>query len=136
MEINRILTFNYNRKTNTSALILDTSALKTLPESAFIKNKVTVEQVEETKEKEMASKLVGKSSNKKETALKRLPKAIIIGVKKSGTATLHIVLNLHPNVVVSDHNTYFFFNLKNFNRGLKYYKSLMPKSYQDQVSIF
>ena len=56
---------------------------------------------------------------------KRLPDAIIIGVKKCGTTTLGQFLNHHPNIAATGEISYFE-NYKNYLKGVKYYIKQMP----------
>ena len=51
---------------------------------------------------------------------KRLPQAIIIGVKKAGTRALLEYLRLHPNVKAPGPEPHFFD--KNYDKGLNWYK--------------
>jgi [heparan sulfate]-glucosamine 3-sulfotransferase 3 len=56
--------------------------------------------------------------NKNKT--KRLPNAIIIGVKKAGTRALLEYLRLHPDVKAPGPEPHFFD--KNYNKGLNWYR--------------
>lgn len=58
------------------------------------------------------------TSNKVQT--KRLPNAIIIGVKKAGTRALLEFLRLHPNVEGTGPEPHFFD--RNYNKGLEWYR--------------
>lgn len=58
---------------------------------------------------------------------KRLPDAIIIGVKKCGTTTLGQFLNYHPNIAATGEIS-FFENYKNYLKGSKYYIKQMPNA--------
>ncbi|WAQ95826.1 HS3SB-like protein [Mya arenaria] len=64
---------------------------------------------------------------------KRLPHALIIGVKKAGTRALLEYLRLHPDVRAPGPETHFFD--KHYDKGLKWYRSLMPETYKDQLTI-
>ena len=65
---------------------------------------------------------------------KRLPDAIIIGVKKCGTTTLGQFLNYHPNIAATGEIS-FFENYKNYLRGPDYYIRQMPYARKDQVVL-
>lgn len=64
---------------------------------------------------------------------KRLPKAIIIGVKKGGTRALLEFLRAHPDVKATGPEPHFFD--KNYEKGLEWYRNLMPKSESSQLTI-
>lgn len=55
-----------------------------------------------------------------EVAMKRLPKAIIIGAKKAGTRALLEFLRLHPNVEGTGPEPHFFD--RNYDKGLQWYR--------------
>ena len=56
---------------------------------------------------------------------KRLPDAVIIGVKKCGTTTLGQFLNHHPSIAATGEIS-FFENYKNYLKGPAYYVKQMP----------
>lgn len=64
---------------------------------------------------------------------KRLPHAIIIGVKKGGTRALLEFLRAHPNVRATGPEPHFFD--KNYEKGLEWYRNLMPQSDSSQLTI-
>lgn len=64
---------------------------------------------------------------------KRLPQAIIIGVKKAGTRALLEYLRLHPDVRAPGPEPHFFD--KNYYKGLKWYRNLMPDTTKGQLTI-
>ena len=63
--------------------------------------------------------------NSKVKLTKRLPDAIIIGVKKCGTTTLGQFLNHHPSIAATGEVSYFE-NYKNYLKGPAYYVKQMP----------
>ena len=63
--------------------------------------------------------------NSKVKLTKRLPDAIIIGVKKCGTTTLGQFLNHHPSIAATGEISYFE-NYKNYLKGPAYYVKQMP----------
>ncbi|XP_060565135.1 heparan sulfate glucosamine 3-O-sulfotransferase 3B1-like [Ruditapes philippinarum] len=69
--------------------------------------------------------------NKNKT--KRLPNAIIIGVKKAGTRALLEYLRLHPDVKAPGPEPHFFD--KNYNKGLNWYRNLMPETSKGQITV-
>jgi len=58
------------------------------------------------------------------------PQLLIMGVKNCGTIPFGRYLKIHPDLVNAG-ETFFF--AKTFNKGLNYYKSLMPNSTEDQI---
>lgn len=64
---------------------------------------------------------------------RRLPQAIIIGVKKGGTRAVLEYLRLHPQVRAAGPEPHFFD--KHYHRGLAWYRMQMPPSRSDQLTI-
>uniref|UniRef100_A0A8C1Y7V9 Sulfotransferase n=1 Tax=Cyprinus carpio TaxID=7962 RepID=A0A8C1Y7V9_CYPCA len=73
----------------------------------------------------------GNSSGKDWTATRRLPDALIIGVKKGGTRALLEFLRLHPDVRALGSEPHFFD--RHYMRGLGWYRSMMPKALNGQI---
>lgn len=69
------------------------------------------------------------------SAARRLPQAIIIGVRKCGTRALLEMLYLHPMVQKASGEVHFFDRDENYNRGLEWYRMKMPHSYPGQITI-
>ncbi|KAL0984026.1 hypothetical protein UPYG_G00136040 [Umbra pygmaea] len=67
------------------------------------------------------------------TATRRLPQALIIGVKKGGTRALLEFLRLHPDIRALGSEPHFFD--RHYARGLNWYRSMMPKALEGQVVI-
>ncbi|XP_061557387.1 heparan sulfate glucosamine 3-O-sulfotransferase 3B1a [Phycodurus eques] len=68
-----------------------------------------------------------------ESASQKLPRAIIIGVKKGGTRALLEFLRLHPDVRAAGAEPHFFD--RNYHKGLDWYRQLMPKSSEGQLTM-
>ncbi|XP_062874031.1 heparan sulfate (glucosamine) 3-O-sulfotransferase 1-like 2 [Trichomycterus rosablanca] len=66
---------------------------------------------------------------------RRLPGAIIIGVRKGGTRALLEMLNLHPNVEVAKAEVHYFNLDENFRKGLDWYRAQMPLTLPGQVTV-
>ncbi|XP_016158116.1 PREDICTED: heparan sulfate glucosamine 3-O-sulfotransferase 3B1-like [Ficedula albicollis] len=64
---------------------------------------------------------------------KRLPQAIIIGVKKGGTRALLEFLRVHPDVRAVGAEPHFFD--RNYERGLAWYRELMPRTLEGQITM-
>ena len=73
-----------------------------------------------------------KESNK---VRKRLPNAIIIGVRKGGTRALLEFLKIHPKIKACPVEVHFFDNSKTYQLGLDWYRQKMPKSQADDITI-
>ncbi|MBN3310796.1 HS3SA sulfotransferase, partial [Amia calva] len=65
------------------------------------------------------------------TAARRLPQALIIGVKKGGTRALLEFLRLHPDIRALGSEPHFFD--RHYGRGLTWYRSMMPKALDGQI---
>ena len=66
---------------------------------------------------------------------KRLPNAIIIGVRKGGTRALLEFLKIHPKIKACPVEVHFFDNGKTYQLGLDWYREKMPKSQADDITI-
>ncbi|XP_059475390.1 heparan sulfate glucosamine 3-O-sulfotransferase 5 [Neocloeon triangulifer] len=66
---------------------------------------------------------------------RRLPHVLIIGVRKCGTRALLEMLNLHPRIQKASGEVHFFDRDENYLKGLEYYRSKMPESYEHQITI-
>uniref|UniRef100_A0A8D0EAK8 Sulfotransferase n=1 Tax=Salvator merianae TaxID=96440 RepID=A0A8D0EAK8_SALMN len=64
---------------------------------------------------------------------KRLPQAVIIGVKKGGTRALLEFLRVHPDVRAAGAEPHFFD--RNYDRGLAWYRDLMPRTLDGQITM-
>ncbi|XP_048870219.1 heparan sulfate (glucosamine) 3-O-sulfotransferase 3-like [Brienomyrus brachyistius] len=65
------------------------------------------------------------------TATRKLPQALIIGVKKGGTRALLEFLRLHPDIRALGSEPHFFD--RHYARGLHWYRSMMPKALDGQI---
>lgn len=68
-------------------------------------------------------------------AERRLPKCIIIGVRKCGTRALLEFLNIHPAVQKASDEVHFFDDDSKYILGLDWYRNQMPYSLPEQVTI-
>ncbi|XP_067403802.1 heparan sulfate glucosamine 3-O-sulfotransferase 3B1-like [Emydura macquarii macquarii] len=64
---------------------------------------------------------------------KKLPQAVIIGVKKGGTRALLEFLRVHPDVRAVGAEPHFFD--RNYERGLAWYRDLMPRTLDGQITM-
>ncbi|XP_018610214.2 heparan sulfate glucosamine 3-O-sulfotransferase 3B1-like [Scleropages formosus] len=64
---------------------------------------------------------------------KKLPQAIIIGVKKGGTRALLEFLRVHPDIRAVGAEPHFFD--RNYHRGLGWYRDLMPRTLEGQITM-
>ncbi|XP_013180468.1 PREDICTED: heparan sulfate glucosamine 3-O-sulfotransferase 5 [Papilio xuthus] len=67
--------------------------------------------------------------------VRRLPQALIIGVRKCGTRALLEMLYLHPMVQKASGEVHFFDRDENYALGLDWYRSKMPLSFKGQITI-
>ncbi|XP_042303482.1 heparan sulfate glucosamine 3-O-sulfotransferase 3A1-like [Sceloporus undulatus] len=63
----------------------------------------------------------------------RLPQALIVGVKKGGTRALLEFLRVHPDVRAAGAEPHFFD--RNYQRGLPWYRELMPRTLDGQITM-
>lgn len=66
-------------------------------------------------------------------ARRRLPQALIIGVKKGGTRALLEFLRLHPDVKAVGPETHFFDRY--YHRGVEWYRNRMPATQAYQITM-
>ncbi|XP_017289793.1 heparan sulfate glucosamine 3-O-sulfotransferase 3A1 [Kryptolebias marmoratus] len=64
---------------------------------------------------------------------KKLPQALIIGVKKGGTRALLEFLRVHPDIRAVGAEPHFFD--RNYDHGLDWYRDLMPKTLEGQITM-
>ncbi|XP_051896956.1 heparan sulfate glucosamine 3-O-sulfotransferase 1-like [Pristis pectinata] len=68
-------------------------------------------------------------------ATRKVPQAIIIGVRKGGTRALLEMINLHPDVVVARAEVHFFDWDENYQKGFDWYREQMPVSLPHQLTV-
>ncbi|XP_030063939.1 heparan sulfate glucosamine 3-O-sulfotransferase 3A1 [Microcaecilia unicolor] len=64
---------------------------------------------------------------------KKLPQAIIIGVKKGGTRALLEFLRVHPDIRAVGAEPHFFD--RNYEKGFDWYRDLMPRTLDGQITM-
>ncbi|XP_072312668.1 heparan sulfate glucosamine 3-O-sulfotransferase 3B1-like [Eucyclogobius newberryi] len=64
---------------------------------------------------------------------KRLPQALIVGVRKGGTRALLEFLRVHPDIRAVGSEPHFFD--RNYGNGLEWYRKLMPKTLEGQITM-
>lgn len=69
----------------------------------------------------------------RQNATKKLPQAIIIGVKKCGTRALLEYLRLHPDMKGTGPEPHFFD--RHYHKGLEWYRNKMPPTIDGQMTI-
>lgn len=65
----------------------------------------------------------------------RLPNALIIGVRKGGTRALLDTLAPHPSVRACPREVHFFDRQENYQLGLNWYRSQMPPSLENHITV-
>lgn len=81
------------------------------------------------------NELVSKERSRAMLQQKRLPNAIIIGVRKGGTRALLEFLKIHPKIKACTVEVHFFDADKNYQLGLDWYQEQMPESQPDDITI-
>ena len=66
---------------------------------------------------------------------RRLPQALIIGVRKCGTRALLEFLDNHSHIQAVHREVHFFDRDENYQQGLDWYRSRMVRSYKGQITI-
>ncbi|XP_051925437.1 heparan sulfate glucosamine 3-O-sulfotransferase 2-like [Hippocampus zosterae] len=64
---------------------------------------------------------------------KKLPDAIIVGVKKGGTRAVLEFIRIHPDVRAAGTETHFFD--RHYGRGLEWYRAAMPRTLEGQLTM-
>ncbi|XP_054615364.1 heparan sulfate glucosamine 3-O-sulfotransferase 2 [Dunckerocampus dactyliophorus] len=73
------------------------------------------------------------SSSAQKFGNKKLPSALIVGVKKGGTRAVLEFIRIHPDVRALGTEPHFFD--RNYDRGLDWYRSLMPRTLDSQITL-
>jgi len=69
----------------------------------------------------------------RQDGVQKLPQALIIGVKKGGTRALLEFLRVHPDIRGPGPEIHFFD--KFYHKGLEWYRSRMPATLEDQMTV-
>ncbi|XP_039205566.1 heparan sulfate glucosamine 3-O-sulfotransferase 2-like [Crotalus tigris] len=75
----------------------------------------------------------GGSGRSKPAVAKRLPHALIVGVKKGGTRAVLEFIRGHPAVRALGTEPHFFD--RHYERGLEWYRHLMPRTLESQITM-
>uniref|UniRef100_A0AC34GIQ5 Sulfotransferase domain-containing protein n=1 Tax=Panagrolaimus sp. ES5 TaxID=591445 RepID=A0AC34GIQ5_9BILA len=66
---------------------------------------------------------------------RRLPDALIIGVRKGGTRALLDAMALHPQIKAARREVHFFDQNETYSQGIEWYRQQMPFSHPGQLTI-
>ncbi|XP_074623946.1 heparan sulfate glucosamine 3-O-sulfotransferase 5-like isoform X2 [Acropora palmata] len=66
---------------------------------------------------------------------RRLPNALVVGVRKGGTRAVLDFLCRHPSVKACPREVHFFDRQENYKRGLDWYREQMPLSFPNEITI-
>uniref|UniRef100_A0A914PI17 Sulfotransferase domain-containing protein n=1 Tax=Panagrolaimus davidi TaxID=227884 RepID=A0A914PI17_9BILA len=66
---------------------------------------------------------------------RRLPDALIIGVRKGGTRALLDAMALHPQIKAARREVHFFDQNETYSLGIEWYRQQMPFSHSGQLTI-
>ncbi|XP_061606375.1 heparan sulfate glucosamine 3-O-sulfotransferase 2 [Phyllopteryx taeniolatus] len=80
-----------------------------------------------------APRWVKNSSSAQRYGQKKLPGALIVGVKKGGTRAVLEFIRIHPDVRALGTEPHFFD--RNYDRGLDWYRGLMPRTLDSQITL-
>lgn len=67
--------------------------------------------------------------------IRKLPEAIIVGARKSGTRALLKFLEINPYVSPARSEIHFFDKPQNYKLGLDWYRNKMPMCYEDNLTV-
>ncbi|XP_016410067.1 heparan sulfate glucosamine 3-O-sulfotransferase 2 [Sinocyclocheilus rhinocerous] len=73
------------------------------------------------------------NSNSPKYGNKKLPNALIVGVKKGGTRAVLEFIRIHPDVRALGTEPHFFD--RNYDKGLDWYRGLMPRTLDSQITM-
>ncbi|KAF4106356.1 heparan sulfate glucosamine 3-O-sulfotransferase 3B1b [Onychostoma macrolepis] len=107
----------------------DEPAVRRAPRD-FSKDEADADRAEEWDDGRRVSPL---SSFSNGSGNKKMPQAIIIGVKKGGTRALLEFLRVHPDIRAVGAEPHFFD--RNYDNGLDWYRDLMPKTLEGQITM-
>ena len=70
-----------------------------------------------------------------ETSTRKLPNALIIGAQKCGTGTFKTFIDKHPSVEACGYETSFFNKDISYMKGVEWYRSQMPLTNENQITL-
>ncbi|XP_030646278.1 heparan sulfate glucosamine 3-O-sulfotransferase 2 [Chanos chanos] len=73
------------------------------------------------------------NTNSQKYGNKKLPNALIVGVKKGGTRAVLEFIRIHPDVRAVGTEPHFFD--RNYDKGLDWYRGLMPRTLDSQITM-
>ncbi|KAM7381303.1 hypothetical protein PAMA_012245 [Pampus argenteus] len=120
----------YGATRRSSRVLADERAgqvVETLPEESLI-----LPPPDLVSSRKVSPRFAGKLSPLGEGS-KKLPQALIIGVKKGGTRALLEFLRVHPDIRAVGAEPHFFD--RNYENGLEWYRELMPKTLEGQITM-
>nr|XP_061805774.1 heparan sulfate glucosamine 3-O-sulfotransferase 2-like [Nerophis lumbriciformis] len=80
-----------------------------------------------------STRWVKNSSSTQRYGNKKLPSVLIVGVKKGGTRAVLEFIRIHPDVRALGTEPHFFD--RNYDRGLGWYRGLMPRTLEGQITL-
>ncbi|XP_017562953.1 heparan sulfate glucosamine 3-O-sulfotransferase 2 [Pygocentrus nattereri] len=82
---------------------------------------------------EAARSKAGNGTSAQRYGNKKLPNALIVGVKKGGTRAVLEFIRIHPDVRAVGTEPHFFD--RNYDKGLDWYRGLMPRTLDSQITM-
>ncbi|XP_077590428.1 heparan sulfate glucosamine 3-O-sulfotransferase 2 [Stigmatopora nigra] len=80
-----------------------------------------------------SSRWLKNSTSPQRYGMKKLPGVLIVGVKKGGTRAVLEFIRIHPDVRALGTEPHFFD--RNYHRGLGWYRGLMPRTLDGQITL-
>ncbi|KAL3875876.1 hypothetical protein ACJMK2_033785 [Sinanodonta woodiana] len=132
MENKQILTSSSRYMTNRSLKVMTISAdeSKEIGDNIYLDEEYSLDDNSDNRHATYSSY---ESSGNVKNVTRRLPQAIIIGVKKGGTRALLEYLRLHPKIRATGPEPHFFD--KHYKKGLEWYRQQMPLTKSDQLTV-
>ena len=113
------------------SIILLTTSLLVLFEADYLKSRTPTVSFLESKRGLNRTRNTVDSSAK----VKRLPQAIIVGTRKSGTRALLKFLEVNPAIRSASNEVHFFDRPQNYKKGLDWYRNQMPETSINEITI-
>jgi [heparan sulfate]-glucosamine 3-sulfotransferase 5 len=102
--------------------------VKRIPKNGNLKNKTLLRKGSNGKGNGTQRVQAGK-------CVKRLPRAIVVGIQKCGTTALVKFLGAHPEIAAFQYEAQYFFGRNYQNHPIDWYRKMMPCSFPNQITI-
>ncbi|XP_069785651.1 heparan sulfate glucosamine 3-O-sulfotransferase 3A1-like [Narcine bancroftii] len=104
-----------------------------LPDEYFRELRLRLQSVSVKQQERTGRSLAANPLSFSEDGVRKLPQAIVIGVKKGGTRALLEFVRVHPDIRAVGEEPHFFD--RHYDKGLRWYRNRMPKTLDGQVTM-